>query len=261
MEILSWNVNGLRAAVKKGFLEFIKKRKPDILCVQETKISSEKDIPKEILELEGYEKYYNYSNEKKGYSGVLTLTKIEPTKTTDSIGEEKFDKEGRVLVHKIKEYTIFNVYHPNGNMNAARLKYKMEFYDHFLEYIKKLKAKGEKIILVGDTNTAHNEIDLARPKQNEDHSGFLPIEREWMDKLEKEGFIDTFRYLHPKTIKYSYWSMRTAARKRNVGWRLDYIHVSKNIIEKVKEAFILTEVQGSDHCPVGIKIGSSDKRI
>jgi exodeoxyribonuclease III len=254
MEILSWNVNGIRAIIKKKFIDFLGKRNPEILCIQETKISKETEIPKEIIEIKEYYKEMSFSETKKGYSGVITLSKEKAEKTSKNMGEKKFDQEGRIIIQNFKRFKLYNIYFPNGNMNSERLKYKMEFYDFFLKKIKKEIEKKEKIIVAGDLNTAHEELDLARPKENENHSGFLKMERYWMTEFEKTGMTDTFRHFHPKTIKYSYWSMRTNARKRNVGWRLDYIYTSKNLLKNIKESFILDEIEGSDHCPVGIKI-------
>ena len=247
MEILSWNVNGIRAAAKKGFVDFLEKRNPEILCVQETKAQKDQ-IPDEIKYMKDYHMYTS-SAEKKGYSGVAVFTKIKPLSVKKSFGPE--DKEGRILILEYDKFILINLYYPNGKMSEDRLKYKLDFYDQFLKFSKK---QEKPLVVCGDVNTAHNEIDLARPKDNEKASGFLRIERDWLDQFTEDVFIDTFRHLHPKTIKYSWWSMRTGARQRNVGWRLDYFYVSKNFIKKVKDAFILTEVMGSDHCPVGVKL-------
>ena len=248
MKIISWNVDGLRAVVKKGFLKWLKKENPDILCLQETKLSKREDIPKGIV---GYKTFWSFSKSKKGYSGVATFTKVEPKKTTSSIGVKKFDIEGRVLIHDFGKFLLFNVYFPNGKRSDERLRYKMDFYRYFLKKVNALVKKGKKVIFCGDLNTAHNEIDIARPKENEKVSGFLPMERRWMDKLE-ENFVDAFRYLHPKKVKYTFWSRWANSRKRNVGWRLDYFYVSKNMIKNVKDSFILDKVTGSDHCPIGL---------
>lgn len=249
LELLSWNVNGIRAVLRKDFMSWLNKRKPDILCLQETKASPDQvDEP-----FDSYHSHWAFA-EKKGYSGVLTLSKEEPIIVQAGLGIEKFDREGRVLMTEFKDFQLYNVYFPNGKMNADRLKYKMEFYDAFLEHIEKEKKKGKKIIVCGDVNTAHKEIDLARPKENEKISGFLPKERAWIDKLLDHGYIDTLRMFTDKPELYTWWSMRTAARKRNVGWRIDYFYVSENFKKHVKDAFILSDVQGSDHCPLGIKV-------
>lgn len=229
----------------------MEKENADIYCLQETKAKAEQVgvIP------EGIGIYYSYWNsaERGGYSGVATFTQLEPKMViNDGESEDFYDKEGRVLVTKFDEFTLLNVYFPNGKKNRARLMYKLDFYDHFLKYINSLRDRGEKIVFCGDVNTAHSAIDLARPEANEGISGFLPIEREWLDKLEKNGYVDTYRLLHPEEVEYSWWSPRSGARKRNVGWRIDYVFVDESLKDRVKEAFILDEVEGSDHAPVGI---------
>ncbi|MBT3324577.1 exodeoxyribonuclease III [archaeon] len=249
MEILSWNINGIRAIEKKGFLEFMEKKNPDIICLQEIK-AMEEQIPDTINNIEDYHLVVN-SAERKGYSGVCVYTKIKPLSVKKGFGVSEFDKEGRALVLEYEKFILMNIYYPNGKMSDERLKYKLDFYDHFLKFCSKQKKP---LVICGDVNTAHNEIDLARPKGNDKVSGFLREERDWLDKFEEKGLIDTFRHFHPETVKYSWWSVRTRARERNVGWRLDYFYVTKNILEKVKKAFILNEVMGSDHCPVGVNI-------
>lgn len=248
MKIISLNINGIRAGMKKGLIDFIKQEKADIYCLQEVKANNKQidlDIP--------YLQYWN-SAAKAGYSGVLTLCKDEPKTVIVGDRDNDWDDEGRVIITKFDEFTLLNVYFPNGKKDRGRLMYKMEFYEYFLKYIIALKERGEKVIFCGDVNTAHNEIDLARPKENMDISGFLEMERKWIDKVEKAGFVDTFRYLNKDKIQYSWWSVRSGARKRNVGWRIDYFFVDKSIITKVKKAFILDSVELSDHCPVGIEI-------
>ncbi len=249
MEILSWNVNGIRAIERKGFLEFMEKKNPDVICLQEIK-AMEEQIPDKIKDIDSYHLFVA-SAERKGYSGVCVYTKVKPLSVKKGFGYSKFDKEGRVLILEYEKFILMNIYYPNGKMSDERLKYKLDFYDYFLKFCKKQKKP---LVICGDVNTAHNEIDLARPKDNENNSGFLREERDWLDKFEEEGLIDTFRHFHPKTVKYSWWSFRTRARQRNVGWRLDYFYVTKNFLKKVKDAFILNEVMGSDHCPVGVKI-------
>lgn len=247
MKIISWNINGIRAGVKKGLIDFIKKEKADIYCFQEVKANKTQinlDLP--------YLEYWN-SAKKAGYSGVLTLCKDEPKTVIVGDRDNDWDDEGRVMITKFDEFTLLNVYFPNGKKDAGRLNYKMKFYEYFLDYIIELKKRGEKVIFCGDVNTAHREIDLARPKENEDISGFLPIERKWIDKVEKAGFVDTFRYFNKDKIQYTWWSVRSGARERNVGWRIDYFFVDEKLINKVKRAFIMAEIPGSDHCPVGIE--------
>jgi len=254
MNIISWNVNGLRAVMKKGFVDFLKKDKPDILCIQETKLSEESQIPAKLKEPNGYHSYWSLASTKKGYSGVAVFTKLEPRKVSYGFGIEKFDKEGRIIVAEYDDFVLMNIYFPNGKMSEARLNYKMDFYDAFLEFSNKLKKQGKKIIVCGDYNTAHKEIDIARPRENEKKSGFLPSERAWIDKYISNGYVDIFREFHPEPNQYTYWDMRTGARARNIGWRIDYFFVSDNAVKKIKDAFILPKVHGSDHCPLGIEL-------
>ncbi|HRT40019.1 MAG TPA: exodeoxyribonuclease III [Candidatus Woesebacteria bacterium] len=249
IRIISWNINGIRAAVKRGLVDFIKKDKADIYCLQEVK-ASQNQID---LHLKEYTGYWN-SAKKAGYSGVLTLSKLEPKAVIIGDRDNDWDDEGRVIITKFDKFTLLNVYFPNGKKDRGRLMYKLEFYEYFLQYINKLRDQGEKIVFCGDVNTAHREIDLARPKENENISGFLEIERKWLDKLEQNGYIDTYRWLHPQEIGYSWWSPRSGARKRNIGWRIDYFFVSDNLKNQIKKAFILPEVQGSDHCPIGVEL-------
>ena len=248
--MLSWNVNGLRAAYKKGLLDWFSEANPDILCLQEIKAHKEQ-LPVELVNVEGYNSYFS-SAERKGYSGVAVYTKEKPLEIKTGFGIKKFDSEGRILIAEYPDFVLFNIYYPNGKASPERLKYKMDFYDAFLKYANKLKTKGKKIIICGDVNTAHKEIDLARPKENSTVSGFLPEERKWMDKLIDNGYIDTFRMFNNEPKNYTWWDQITRARERNVGWRLDYFFVSENARKDVKNAFILNEVMGSDHCPVGI---------
>jgi exodeoxyribonuclease-3 len=252
IRIISWNVNGIRAAHKKGFLDWFNEEKPDILCIQETKARKEQ-LPAELLETNGYYNYFT-SAEKKGYSGVALYTNKEPVDIKCGFGIEKFDSEGRTQIADFGDFVLFNIYFPNGKASAERLDYKMEFYDAFLEYANTLKSRGKKIIVCGDVNTAHKEIDLARPKDNEKVSGFLPEERAWIDKLLDNGYVDTFRMFNEEPENYTWWSMRTRARERNVGWRIDYFFASDNVKDEIKDAFILPDVMGSDHCPIGIEL-------
>jgi len=252
IRILCWNVNGIRAVEKKGFSEWLQQESPDILCLQEIKAQLEQISPV-IQQPPGYHAYWNFP-ERKGYSGVATFTKEKPTKVSNGFGIKQFDMEGRVTITEYPKFTLFNVYFPNGKQSGERLKYKMGFYDAFLDFVDSLKAKGEKLIACGDFNTAHKEIDLARPKENENVSGFLPMERAWMDKFVAHGFVDTFRHFNKEPNHYTWWSLRTRARERNIGWRLDYVFVSENLLDSVVEVSILPEVIVSDHCPVGIKL-------
>jgi len=252
IRILSWNVNGIRAAHRKGFLDWFRKDQPDILCLQETKAHPEQ-LPDELLNVKGYHSYFS-SAVKKGYSGVVIYTKIEPKSIKKGFGIEKFDSEGRILIAEYPEFTLLNIYYPNGKAREERLRYKMDFYDEFLKYVNKLKKKGKNIIICGDVNTAHKEIDLARPKENSKVSGFLPEEREWIDKFLSHGYLDTFRMFNQEPDNYTWWDQITRARERNVGWRIDYFYISESLKKKIKDAFIMPDVMGSDHCPIGIEI-------
>jgi exodeoxyribonuclease-3 len=252
MEILCWNVNGVRAVQKKGFLDWLQQVSPDILCLQETKVQLG-EISPELKQPADYYAYWDFP-ERKGYSGVVTFTKEKPLEVENGFGIKRFEIEGRAIITRYPEFTLFNIYFPNGKMSRERLQYKMDFYDAFLDFAESLKTRGEKLIVCGDFNTAHKEVDLARPKENENVSGFLPMEREWMDKFVAHGFVDTFRHFNKEPGYYTWWSLRTRARERNIGWRLDYFFVTENLLGSVIEASILSNVEGSDHCPVGIKL-------
>lgn len=253
LRLLSWNVNGIRAAYKKEFVNWFVKENPDILCLQETKAHPEQ-LTDDLLNINGYKSYFSSSIVKKGYSGVAIYTKQEPDKVEHGFGISKFDDEGRIIVADYKSFLLINIYYPNGKMSPERLQYKMDFYNAFLEYADKLVKKGKNLVICGDVNTAHKEIDLARPKENSKISGFLPIEREWMDKFFSHGYVDTFRMFNDQPEQYTWWDMQSRARERNVGWRIDYFFVSENFRKNVNNAFIMPEVMGSDHCPVGIEI-------
>ena len=247
---LSWNVNGLRSVHKKGFLDWFAEERPDILCLQETKALQEQ-LPEALRDVEGYHAYFS-SAERKGYSGVGLYTRTKPDRVSYGFGTEKFDREGRVIIADYPEAVLFNIYFPNGKSSAERLEYKMEFYDTFLEYVDRLKGEGRNIVVCGDVNTAHKEIDLARPKENSKISGFLPQERAWIDQFLSHGYVDIFRRFNDRPEQYTWWDMMTRARERNVGWRIDYFFVNQEFEQQVKNAYILPEVMGSDHCPVGI---------
>ncbi|MCF7835983.1 MAG: exodeoxyribonuclease III [Candidatus Marinimicrobia bacterium] len=255
MKIISWNVNGLRALHKKGlFLDFIKKEKPDVLCLQETK-ASEDQLSEDILKVNGYSSFFSSSKNKKGYSGVAIYSRTVPIKVEYGMSINKFDEEGRMIIAHYSDFVLLNVYFPNGGQGPERLSYKMEFYKEFLKFVKKLKKNGKNIIFCGDVNTAHKEIDLARPKPNETKTGFLPEERAWIDEVVKSGFVDVFRYFNPtKAGQYTYWDLKSRARDRNVGWRIDYFFTNKDFVGKIKSTSILSEVYGSDHCPTAITI-------
>lgn len=252
INLTSWNVNGIRAIYKKGFADWFAGHQPDILGLQETKISQDQLTP-EFLERKGYKAYFSHA-QKRGYSGVALYSKIEPISVQESFGAKKFDDEGRTLVADYGDFVVATVYFPNGASSPERLVYKMEFYDAFLKWINKQKKAGKKVIVCGDFNTAHMPIDLARPKENEKISGFLPEERAWMDKFVKAGNIDTFRAFNKDPHNYSWWHMRTNARERNVGWRIDYFFASENLKDNLVNAEILQQVLGSDHCPVTLTL-------
>ncbi len=252
MKIISWNINGIRAGERKGIFEWVKKYAPEIICFQETKAQPEQ-ISDAILNLEGYHSYW-HSATKKGYSGVATYTKEEPLDVITEIGIPDFDQEGRILITEFQQFILCNVYFPNGKKDKIRLKYKLDFYETFLNLIESFKDKGKKVIFCGDVNTAHTEIDLTHPKNNSKTSGFLPEERAWIDKVVEHGYLDTLREFHTEAELYSWWDMKTRARERNVGWRIDYFFIDKSLRKKLKDAFILKEITGSDHCPVGIEI-------
>lgn len=253
--MISWNVNGLRAVHTRGqFLEFIKKEKPDILCLQEVK-AREEQLSEEVRTIAGYHSYFNSPHEKKGYSGVAIYTKEKPKKVEYGMGVEKLDTEGRLLAAYYDDFVLLNIYFPNGGGGPARLAYKLEFYDAFLAHIEKFRKQGKKIIFCGDVNTAHEAIDLARPKENENSTGFLPEERAWIDEVISHGYTDVFRHFNPnKKDAYTYWDMKTRARDRNVGWRIDYFFVSQSLLPKVRGTKILSDVYGSDHCPIAMDI-------
>jgi exodeoxyribonuclease-3 len=257
IKILSWNVNGIRAVARKEALEpLINNENPDIICLQETKISKEDDFPKKYKEI-GYNLFISHSKEKKGYSGVAILSKSKPLEVKEGFGIEKFDKEGRVLEAHYKNFILFCVYFPNGQSSDERLNYKMEFYAEFEKHIENLRSKGKNVIICGDVNTAHKEIDLARPKANENISGFLQIERDWITQFLKKGWIDTLREFDGSTGLYTWWALRAiGARDRNIGWRIDYFFISKNLKNELINAYILNKYMGSDHCPIGIDIKS-----
>ena len=261
MKLISWNVNGIRAVAKKGLADFLKKVKPDVLCLQETKISDAKREEHEF-DFADYIEYW-HSAKRPGYSGVLTLVKkgIKILSAKKEIGIKKFDDEGRINILELDKFYLVNTYFPNSNHELSRLDYKIEFNDALLDYVKKLEKNpstslrtGKPVIICGDFNVAHQEIDLARPKDNMGTAGFTYEERIWMTKFLSKGFVDTFRYKNGNKIQYSWWSYRFNARVKNIGWRIDYFCVSKKLAAQIKSAYILNEVYGSDHCPVGIEI-------
>lgn len=251
--LCAWNVNGIRAVEGKGFLNWMHATKPDILCLQETK-AHPSQLSEQLLHPEGYESYWNAAI-RKGYSGTVVYTKISPILSMTSFGDAFLDGEGRIVMLEYESFYLFNVYFPNGGSGPERLKFKMAFYDRFLQLVESFR-KMKPIVICGDVNTAHQPIDLARPKENEKSSGFLPIERKWLDQLFEKGYIDTFRHFHPdERDRYSWWDMKTHSRPRNVGWRIDYFIVSEELKNKIVSADILSDVMGSDHCPVILELG------
>ena len=249
MKLISWNVNGIRACVNKGFKDFFKEADADIFCIQETKCQ-EGQID---LEFEGYKSYWN-SAERKGYSGTAIFTKKEPQSVFYGIGIEEHDLEGRVITLEFDKYYVVTIYTPNSKRELERLDYRQIWEDEVRKYLLDL-SKKKPVIMCGDLNVAHEEIDLKNPKTNRGNAGFTDEERAKMTELLKSGFVDTFRYLYPdKTDAYSWWSYMGKAREKNIGWRIDYFIVSENIKDKIKDAIIYPEVMGSDHCPVGLII-------
>lgn len=248
IRIICWNVNGVRAIHKKGFRDWFIGEQPDILCLQETK-ALRKQFPLDIRNVDGYYTYFSEA-EKKGYSGVALYTKEKPEKLENGLGVWEFDREGRIIVADYGDFVLMNIYFPNGKMSLERLQFKMDFYDTFLEYADKLKDEGKNMVICGDVNTAHKEIDIARPKENSKISGFLPEERAWIDEFLSHGYVDTFREFNKDPEQYSWWSYRTRARERNVGWRLDYFFVNKEFMKHVESSTILNHVMGSDHAPI-----------
>ena len=249
MKLISWNVNGLRAVLKKGFEDFFYDIDADIFCIQETKMQ-EGQI--EDFELKGYKQYWN-SAVKKGYSGTAIFTKLEPISVTYGIGIDEHDQEGRVITLEYEKFYLVNIYVPNSKRGLERLAYRMIWEDEIRKYLSNLN-KIKPVIMCGDLNVAHEEIDLKNPKTNRKNAGFTDEERAKMTELLNANFIDTYRYLYPEKIEYSWWSYMGNAREKNIGWRIDYFIISDSIKEKIKDAKIYTQIYGSDHCPVGLEI-------
>jgi exodeoxyribonuclease-3 len=250
MKLISWNVNGIRAATKKGFLDYLTQEEPDILCIQESKAHKEQ-LSTEILNDHGYYTYW-HSGVRRGYSGVATFCKKEPLYVQEGLGIKKYDDEGRVLLTEHEDFLLYNIYFPNGQKDETRLQYKLDFYNDLLPIINDQVESGNNVIVTGDWNTAHQSIDLARPKDNLKTSGFLPIEREKLDEYIASGWVDTFRLFHNEPDRYSWWTYRFGARQRNVGWRIDYFFVNNGMSEMCLDADIHPDILGSDHCPVSL---------
>lgn len=250
MKIISWNVNGIRAVYKKNFLNWLNKTRADIVCLQELKAHKEQ-LPPDLLKPKNYHPYFNLAV-RKGYAGVAVYTKQKPLRIGYKLGLKRFDQEGRILKLKYPQFTLINLYLPYGGRQKENLGYKMEVYEQLVKYLRRIR--NEKIILVGDFNIAHQEIDLARPKDNQNNIMFTPQERKQIDRIIKLGFIDTFRKFNQKPGNYTWWPYFANARQRNLGWRIDYVFVSRKTAPGLKKAFILSEIPGSDHCPVGVEL-------
>lgn len=255
MKLYSWNVNGFRAVVTKGFWDWFKGADADVVCLQETKADADQ-AGQHPLESNGYEVFWNPSRVKKGYSGVACFSRIKPLRYGYGFPDGSHAGEGRLIWLEFASFFLLNVYFPNGQMNEERLKFKLTYYDRFLQFAEELRA-SKPVVVCGDFNTAHKEIDLKNPKANEKTSGFLPIERAWMDTFVGHGYVDTFRMFTPAPGNYSWWTYRFDARARNVGWRIDYFFVSEELKSKVRQAWIDPQVYGSDHCPVGLDLDIS----
>jgi exodeoxyribonuclease-3 len=256
MKITTWNVNGLRALIRKDGWEWVQSYSPDVLCLQEIKARPDQLTQNQHTLFDGYHAIWNPA-ERPGYSGVLSLIKDENVESTLGLGKDKFDNEGRVVQTKFPDFRLFNIYFPNGGRDHSRVPFKLDFYAALLELCNRLHTEGEKIIICGDINTAHQEIDLKNHKGNKNTTGFLPEEREWISKYLANGFVDAFRVLYPEKEQYTWWTYRSNARANNVGWRLDYFLISDGLMEQVKDVIIHNEVMGSDHCPVTLKLMDS----
>ena len=253
VKLVSWNVNGIRAVSKKeDFWSWFENTDADIINFQEVRATAEQ-VPEKLLKVEGFHKSINVA-ERKGYSGVGTLSKIEPVKITKGLGVDELDREGRVLEIEYEDFILFNIYFPNSGKDGVRLDFKIEFCETLLKRLKTLKEEGKNIVITGDYNIAHHPIDVYNPKNCEGKSGYLPEEREWLDKLEDAGFVDTFRMFDEGEGNFTWWSYRFKARERNSGWRLDYFYVNEEMKNNVKSAEILADIYGSDHCPVTLEI-------
>lgn len=273
-KIICWNVNGIRAWSKKGCLDWVLSQNPDIFCFQETKAHREQ-LDSALLNIEGYTSYFDHSKLKKGYSGVAVYTKEQPLRVDTDLWVEvaetaeddaaqgatkqattkQIDQEGRFIALYFKDFVLINCYFPNGGGDVSRLEYKLRFYKAFQKYVTKLKDEGKKVIFCGDLNVAHTEIDIARPKENANHVGFLPVERAWLTGVIEDGFIDTFRFKNPDARDvYSWWDVKSRARDRNIGWRIDYFLVDQTQETNILNAQIHHEIYGSDHCPISLEI-------
>lgn len=253
MKLISWNVNGFRAMVRKGFYAWLEEASPDVLCMQETRVQTEQ-LSDRACQPQGYRADW-HTGERKGYSGVATWSKVEPLEVQAGFGIDAYHAEGRVLITTYPGFRLLNIYFPNGQRDLERLEFKLQFYADLLDHCDDLHAQGEQLVLCGDFNTAHRPIDLARPKQNAKTSGFMPEERAWIDRYLAHGLVDVYRAFHPEAEgQYTWWTYIRNARARNVGWRIDYFMVSQSLLPAVTEAEILSDVMGSDHCPVSMSL-------
>jgi exodeoxyribonuclease-3 len=253
MKIITWNVNGLRATLKKGGLDWMRRQEPDVFCLQEIKARPDQITREDLQQLDGYHAYWNPAL-KPGYSGVATFTRALPLEARYGVGRSEFDGEGRVICTRHPGFLLFNVYFPSGQRGQGRVEFKLDFYAHLLGLCDQLHANGEQIVICGDFNTAHREIDLKNAKQNVHTSGFLPEERVWIDKYLEHGFLDIYRLRNPERIQYTWWTYVGKARERNTGWRLDYFLISGNLAGQVQDVIIHDDVPSSDHCPVMLVI-------
>ena len=253
MKIISWNVNGIRASIKKGLADYVINEQPDIFCVQETKAEREQ-VPTDVWPPPGYRDFYHSCSVRGGYSGVATFTKSEPIHVNRTIDIERFDQEGRVMQTDFEQFTLLNVYFPNGGARDERLLYKLDFYDAFFEYCEGLRDKGKKLIICWDYNTAHHPIDLARPNENKKTSGFMDVERVKLDHIQELGYVDTFRLFNQEPEHYTWWDVKTRSRDRNIGWRIDYHWVTQDLVPNVVNAYHQPDQHGSDHCPVVLEL-------
>ena len=253
MRLISWNVNGLRAAWKKGLAAFLASERPDVLCVQETKIQ-EDQLTDQMRAPDGYRSYWSFA-EKRGYSGVVTYARQEPLAVAAKGGAPALDCEGRVVHTELTDFHLFNVYFPNSGKGPDRLAHKLQFYDEFIALTERLRRQGKGVVICGDVNTAHTELDLARPKENDGSPGFMAVERAWLSRLVGSGYHDTFRLFTREPGHYTWWDLKTGARARNIGWRIDYFFVSDELRGRVRAAAILPHVLGSDHCPITLDLG------
>lgn len=252
LKITTWNVNGYRAVLKKGFDQWFRQDESDVVCLQEIKTRPEQ-VEEMFRAWDGYEAIWNPA-ERPGYSGVAVFTRVEPLDVGFGLDDDRFDSEGRVIWLRFPDFTLYNVYFPSGQRGMGRVEYKLEFYARLLQICDEKHRNGEQILLTGDFNTAHQEIDLANPKQNKTTSGFLPEERAWVTRYLENGFVDAFRQLYPDRVQYTWWTYITNARARNIGWRLDYHLLSSGMMEAVRDVTIQDQVHGSDHCPVSLHL-------